>query len=158
HRHGRPLLTDGSARAEKRQINASKRLGGNGLDGHLFVAEAQLRPRAAGGCQQAQLAHGKAAFPEQFQQFGADGARGAQDGDVESFHVSSSIAERLRARPRRQRTGRRFRWISIGCSCRPSSAAATVSVIKLNSATHDVGLASGLSWPKGTKYICFRII
>ena len=40
---------------------------------------------------------------------------------------------------------------SIGCSCRPSSAALTVSGSWRKSATRELGFPAASSWPKGTK-------
>ena len=40
---------------------------------------------------------------------------------------------------------------SIGCNCRPSSAAASAAPVRESSAARLVGFFRGSSWPKGTK-------
>src|SRR5690606_26313634 len=133
----------------------------------LVVAHAHPLARAAGRRQQPQLLHGKPPLLKEADQLRAHRPGRADDGHIQCSHVHSPILPRrpslagpaTTAVPHRelQRTGRCSRWMSRGCSCRPSKAATTVSVISRNSATHEYGFTSGLSWPKGTKNTCLRV-
>ena len=77
----------GSGRAED-EVGAVEGLLGGLPDGDGLVAVAQLAAGGAGGGEEAEVADGEVALGGDVEEDGADGPRGADDGDVESVGVA----------------------------------------------------------------------
>src|SRR5690606_37895939 len=151
HRLGRPLPAGAGPGAEERDVDAAKRILVHRFDHQLLAPEGDAPPRAPGRRQEPQGVDGKLPLLKEPDELGAHGPGSAQDRDVVLPHCTlSSRVSRPVAFPA-YRTARLARWIRTGCSCLPARASATVSAMRSKSATQELGLTSGLSWPNGTK-------